>query len=180
MKDKGKLEPLAPVTSAVLMRVLGCSKSQLYRLVNDGTIPRASKNRFDLVKAVPAYLDYVRRGSGAAESAHAQRLRLAEAQTKAIEQRIRQRDGELVEIAAVARVFDGVMVTLAAQLDGIAGRCAAEIAAMTDPAQARAKLLEEARRVRANAADELERFANRGAGRKALAAAAEANGRRVG
>lgn len=59
---------------------------------------------------------------------------------------------KVVDIDAVASLVDAVMTTVGAQLDGLAGRVCVEMAAADDPALCRARLFDESRRIRNNAA----------------------------
>ncbi|MEP7247979.1 MAG: hypothetical protein ABI885_30420, partial [Gammaproteobacteria bacterium] len=90
------------------------------------------------------------------------RLRLTEAQRRDIELRTRQREGLVLERDAVASAFDGVMVVLGAELDGLAGRMCSELASLNEPAAVRARLFDECRRIRNHAADAIEAFAETG------------------
>jgi hypothetical protein len=173
--------------AATLMRVLALSRTHFYRLVSDGVIPKtATKNQFELIAAVQGYIDYVKRGAEGSETVAAQRLELTAAQTAAIVQRTRARGGELVEAQEVKVVFAAVCVLLAGQLDAGPGRLlAAVVSIMGSVGEAeRAKLHEvmrnEFRRIRESCAAELAAFGSDLRRRESRAAAAQANGGRVG
>ncbi len=156
-KKQGKALPT--VDSATLMRLLALSSSHFYRLVRDGVIPKTkTKNQFDLADAVGGYIAYVKRGAEGSETVAAQRLKLTEAQTAAIVQRTRERDRELVELTEARAVFSNCLILVKAHLDGLPGRCAAELAQLSDPALVRHRLMEEMRRVEEAAAVELKHF----------------------
>jgi hypothetical protein len=178
---KRQLKALPLLDAATLMRVLALSRTHFYRLVSDGVIPRtATKNQFALADAVQGYIDYVKRGSEASATVHAQRLQLAAAQTAAIVQRTRERDGQLVQLDEAKAVFSNCLILVKAHLDGLPGRCAAELAQLTDPALVRHRLMEEVHRVEEAAAVELKAFASGVGVGGSLDAAPGANGRSMG
>lgn len=66
---------------------------------------------------------------------------------------------KLLPVDAVAQILISVAAVYATQLDSLPSRVAADMAVIDDPAQARARLFEETRRIRAATADRLERRA---------------------
>jgi hypothetical protein len=172
-----------PLVSAPLAAgVLDISRRQFDRLLASKVLARAAgeSRRFDLFEIVRAYVRYVQDGKEATSEVAQARLKYVNAQRRSVEQRTRERGGELVERGDVARVFDAVMVQVGAALEGLPGRMAGELAAINEPAVVREKLSDEVRRIRATAAEELAALASRGERSSATEAAPEAHGRSVG
>lgn len=169
-----------PVTAAIAAKVIGLGRRQFDRLVTAGVLPRAAPRLFDLVKVGPAYFQYVRDGKAGSTAIGEARLAYLQAQRRALDQRTRERARELIELLEVRRVFDASMATIGAQLDGLSGRCAAELAAITDPAIVREKLAEEVHRVRTAAAADLAALVDPVIGGEDPDAAAETDRRPVG
>jgi hypothetical protein len=168
--------PLPEVSGKVAAEVLGLSVRHFGRLVREGVLPRASKRRFSVAAVVQAFVAYVSAGrEGSGDLAEERRL-LTIAQRRQIELSMQTRREQLVELDAAGRVFDAAMVIVGGQLDGLGGRMAAELAAVSDPAVIRARVFDECRRIRNVAADELEAFAARVARSEATEGAADENG----
>jgi phage terminase Nu1 subunit (DNA packaging protein) len=150
---------LPMLTRDQFARLVGRSTSQIDRLVKKGIVPKAARGSFDPEQAIPAVVEYY--ASGRAESADAAQaqLRLTQARTREVEQRIAERDRVLVPLADVQLLFDLAMADVAAALDGLPGRCAGELAALTDPAHIRQRLFDECRSIRAATAHQLEALA---------------------
>lgn len=72
-----------------------------------------------------------------------------------IELELAQKRGDLIPMAVAENVIDRAFGLVATQLDGLAGRLAAELAAVSDAAVIRQVLFDETRRIRAAAAAEL-------------------------
>jgi hypothetical protein len=171
---------LALVTAPIAARVMGLSRRQFDRLVTAGVLPRGGQaRRFDLLAVGPAYFRYLRDGKAESSAAAAARLKLLEAQRRLLEQRTREREGELVERAEVSRVFSSALVQIAAALEGMAGRLAGELAAVDQPARIHEVITHETRRIRESAAAGLEQLAVLDRG-ESPATSAEANGGGLG
>jgi hypothetical protein len=162
------------VSARIAAAVIGLSRKQFDRLTRSGVIPRESPRTFNLVKVGPAYFQYVRDGRAESSTLAEARLKHIEAQRRSIEQRSRERSGELIERAEVRRVFSAAIVTVGASLDGLPGRLSGMLAAIDQPARIHEVIADEARRIRNAAAEELDRLAARERGEPAPAAA-EAN-----
>lgn len=149
------------VTAPIAAKVMGMSRRQFDRLVTAGVLPRKSAHVFDLLEVGPAYLQYIKDGRAGSTTLAEAKLLLVQAQHRSLEQRTEERTGELVELLEVRRVFNAAMASIGAQLDGLAGRCAAELAAISEPAIVRDRLAQEIHRVRTSAANELAALSNR-------------------
>lgn len=106
-----------------------------------------------------------------------QRLRVAQA--RMVELDLARKSGLVAPIEDMQIAANEAMVILA-QIDSLAGRCAAQLAGMTDPAEIRRFLLNEIRQARAAAAARLEDWARMAAGRAAAEAASGSDAGPVG
>jgi hypothetical protein len=168
------------VPAPVAARVLGISRRQFDRLVTAGVLPRAAEaRRFDLLATGPAFFRYLRDGKAESSNIAGARLKLIEAQRRALEQRTRERDGELIERAEAWRVFSSALVEIGAAFEGLPGRLAGELATIDTPATIHEMIANETRRIRETAAASLEQFAALD-GRGAAEASTEENGGAVG
>lgn len=87
-----------------------------------------------------------------------------------------EREKKLIRRDEVEAVAQTILVTVATQLDGVAGRMAQHLAGETDPAVVKQDLNEEMRRIRENVAAELERAATPDDGSKSDSATAAEGG----
>lgn len=94
-----------------------------------------------------------KRTPGAVVTSEVARLKSAQAEVAELDAAARR--GKVIALEDVRRAFSEAMVIIASQLDGLGGRCAAQLAGMTDAAEIRRFLLNETRRIRAAAADRL-------------------------
>lgn len=117
-------------------------------------------------------------------SLDAERAKLTKAQAAKANLDLDARRGELIPTELVQEILQSLSADLASRHDGLAGRTAAEFAAITDPAIMRARNLDELRGIRGAFADAIERVADildSTADRlEDDAAATKADGRRVG
>lgn len=148
---------------AALLHLLGLSESNFHKLKAAGVFTPSERNSYHLPTALAAWLKYHLDGAAPGDLTEAKRL-LAIAQRQRIEQDIRARQRELVETEQVQAAFNHVLVMIAAQLDGLPGRLAGELAGIDDPAEIREVLFTETRRIRDAAAHRLESFATDQAG----------------
>jgi hypothetical protein len=136
------------LTKKALAKELGISRAMLYKLIARG-MP---------VDSIEAAKEWRRinlepkREPGAVTSEVA---RLKSAQAEAAELDVAQKLGKVIPLEDVRIAISEAMVIVGSQLDGLGGRCAAQLAVMTDAAEIRRFLLNETRRIRAAAADRL-------------------------
>ena len=83
-------------------------------------------------------------------------LRKARAAADFAEARAAAAQGESMALVEVEEIFDRAVTMCAAQLDGLAGRLAATVAAESDPAVCRQVIFDETRRIRESFAAEFE------------------------
>lgn len=88
-----------------------------------------------------------------------ERERLARAQADKFELENAKRRGVLVELSYVSQWAMGLITSANGMLDGLPGRCAAEMVGMS-AAQIRARLLDETRAVRAGMAEHIQQLAD--------------------
>lgn len=159
-----------------VIAVLGISDGWFHKLRRADVLhPLTDKGTtYDLPECVRAYLRFHQDGQGTDMAT--EKLKLVVAQRKQIEQRTASEERELVPVQEAQAAFSAVMSMLAAQLDGLAGRMAGELAGLDDPAAVREALFIETRRIRHGAAQQLENFASDPERRQPAEAAAAANG----
>ena len=113
-----------------------------------------------------------------------QRARLAKEQADKVALDNAAKRGELVKLSLVADVMLAQAADISGRLDGLAGRVASEFAGISDPAEIRARLLDECRTIRAGHAEYIDRLAASAGPPSAagddLPPAAQADGQRVG
>jgi hypothetical protein len=141
-----------------LGRLLGVTGRTVLRLHANGVLPREGK-RFDPFRCVPAYLDYIKNDREASGDLAAAKLKLIDAQRKAVEHKNAIAERRVIQIADVEVVLERVGVLIGSQLDGLAGRVAGQVASEADPAICRRIIFDECRRIRNAAAGELEALA---------------------
>jgi len=146
------------LTAPELGRLLNVTGRTVLRLHANGVLPREGK-RFDPFACVPRYLDYIKHDREASGDLAAAKLKLTDAQRKAVEFKNRGTEKALVPIADVEVMVERVGVLFGSQLDGLPGRVAGQIAGDPDPAAVRKVLFDECRRIRNTAAGELEALA---------------------
>ena len=162
-----------------VIEVLGISEGWFHKLRRAGVLePVDGKTTFNLPDCVRSYLKFHQDGQGT--DLATERLKLVVAQRKQIEQRTRAEERELVPVGEAQAAFSAVIAMVAAQLDGLPGRMAGELAGIEDPAAIRETLFIETRRIRDAAAHRLESFNTDQAGGGPDEAAATEDSGRVG
>ena len=152
------MSDLPALTGPALARLLGITGRTVLRLHGIGVLPRVGK-RYDPAACVQAYLTYIKNNSEASGDLAAAKLKLTDAQRKAIELKTAATERRVVQVADVEVVLERVGVLIGTQLDGLGGRVAGQLAAESDPAAIRKVLFDECRRIRNAAAGELEALA---------------------
>lgn len=167
------------LTAPELGRLLNVTGRTVLRLHANGVLPREGK-RFDPFLCVPRYLDYIKHDREASGDLAAAKLKLTDAQRRAVEHKNALAEKRVVEVAAVEFLLEKVGVLIGSQLDGLAGRVAGQVAAESDPATIRKVLFDESRRIRNAAARELEALAGARPHGEGAAGAAESDTGYVG
>lgn len=153
-----RIDDSARCPRKAMLELFGLASSQFHQLARLGVFKQTEKGVYDLRGSIKGYVDYHRDGETGSTVAEERRL-LIIAQRKQIEQRTKVEAGEQVALDDARRAFEAAMVMVATQLDAIPGRMAGELAGVTDPAEIRATLLHEVRRVREAASAELQDWA---------------------
>jgi hypothetical protein len=130
-----------------IAKALKISTVQVWRLSKRG-MPTSS------AAAARAWRDENVQTKTGAVLAENQRLRSAQARMAEIQ--VRRMTGELVELAEVETSIVESMVLIRSTLEGVAARCAPQLATMTDPAEIRLYLLNENRDALRSSTDRLE------------------------
>ena len=141
-----------------VLHLLGVSMSHFHALTKAGVFQPIERGIYNLPDCIKRWVRYHADGQSGSDMAEEKRL-LIIAQRKQIEQRTRVESRELIPLDEVQQTFNAAMVLIGAQLDGLAGRLAGELAGLSDPAEVRSVLFHEVRRVRDAAADKLESWA---------------------
>jgi hypothetical protein len=162
-----------------LVDLLGITPTHFQKLKEVGVFKARDRGVYDLREALAAWLKYHLDGAAPGDLTE-ERRRLTIAQRRKIELDMKERERELVPLAEAQQTFNAVMVLIAAQLDGLPGRVAGEIAGTDDPAACRALLFDETRRIRDAAANKLADWAAGDAGGGAAGPAPTEDGGPVG
>lgn len=156
-----RIESTTAATAEELAHLLGITSRQVQRLAKAGILPRSARGSYDLAAGVQAWGAYLSQGKATAELG-SERRRLTSAQAYRAEIENKRIDGQLFLAADVEIVVSAAMTVVAAGLDSLGGRLAAELAAESDPGVIRQRLLRETRQIRAAAADRLQNLAASG------------------
>jgi hypothetical protein len=146
------------------MEALGMPSGSYGTLVNRGILPTSTERGVHDLIAIFAgyakYLDGSRAEQRAASGPMAEaKLRLTEAQAALAELEAEQRAGALIPLAHAELVSSELVSQLRAEIDGMAGRLAAELSAESDAALIRRTLLVAYRGACDRAADKIARLA---------------------
>jgi len=144
-KQKRRRDRADPLIKRIA-KALKISTVQVWRLSKRG-MP------LDEVRARAWRDEHIQTKTGAVAGEN-QRLKSAQAHMAEIQ--ARRMAGELVELAEVETSVIESMVLIRSTLDGVASRCAQQLATMTDAAEVRLYLLNEIRDALRNSADRLE------------------------
>lgn len=131
----------------VIGRLLGLTIRRLQQLAKDGYIQPVGHGRYNLVNSVQGYVRFLKEDARKPVRDSEHSLVAREQREKLRLENMRTR-GELLERAWVGETDQLRAATFSAQLDGLPGRVANELAAISEPADVRAKLLDETRIVR--------------------------------
>ncbi|MFN2164759.1 MAG: hypothetical protein ACK2U9_00680 [Anaerolineae bacterium] len=142
----------------VLLQLLELTATNFQKLKQAGVFQAEGHGAYDLKRSIAAWLQFHLDGAKPGDLTEARRL-LVIAQERKTQLDIKERERELVPLQEAQAIFDKTMVLIGAQLDGLAGRMAMELAGITDPAAVRAALFDETRRIRDEAARQLSNWA---------------------
>lgn len=162
------------MTKTALAKALGISREMVHRLVNLGmpcTTVKAAREWRKANLQQPAAED---------DTIAGQTKRLRAAQADLAELEAAEQRGELSPTDEMQNAWSEAFVQLRTQTEAIAGRCAAQLSVMTDPAEIRAYLLNEIRASLASSAARLEDWARGVWGDSVAQTPAKPNGGRMG
>jgi hypothetical protein len=114
------------VSAPIAAKVLGISRRQFDRLVTEGILQRTAKREFNLLVVGPAFMQYIRDGRERSAKLAEARLRHLDAQAKAIEQRNRERAGELIQVDEVRFAFHGAAASLVGDCEAMPQRVSSD------------------------------------------------------
>jgi len=157
--------PLYPAST--IAKLFNLTERRVQQLAKEGIIPKAERNKYDLVGSVRGYVKYLQdRALGRDDGAYAEesdikleRKRLIKAQADKTESENQKLRGELVPFELVEDVLNEVAVLYGTGIDALPGRLANELAGIHDPAEVKVRLFDECRRIRITTANLLRRFA---------------------
>ena len=139
--------------------LLGISDAYFAKLKSDGVFQSLERGVYHLPTVVRDWVTFKISGtSPESESLADEKRRLVVAQRMQIEQRLQIENAQQLPRADVIAAFSQAMHLISSQLDGLAGRVSAEVAGIDDPAEVRALLFSETRRIRDGAAAQLQDF----------------------
>jgi hypothetical protein len=137
----------------------GIAAVTLRQLVQKGVLPRPERaGWYHLPTTVAAYFDYTMGTQGEGDDINTAKLRFWRAKGRHEELDAEQLDGRLIPLERAEAVQDEVLAELAGEMDGMAGKLAAELAGSRDIAFCRRRMLEEFRGARARAAAKVDRL----------------------
>lgn len=166
--SQGIVYPVIEVTTRELGLKVGLSVQRIMGLVKEG-LPRIAQNRFDLIACLLWFLIYwrdraERRLDGDYRNAGIpgvmdDRKRLYKIQADAAEHTLLERTNEVCLTEDLTQALFDVLGIVGTQLDELAGRNAAQLAAISEPGIIREVLKGETNRIRSTAADKVEEYA---------------------
>lgn len=140
-------------TASQLAEVLGISKVRVHQLARDERFEKTKRGQYDLASCVQAYIKYVK-----AEDSNS-RTRLYRAQAEKHELDVAEKKSELASVSDLLTALMEIFSIVSTQLDGMSGRLASELAGISDARLIRQRLLDESRRIRTAAADQIKQLA---------------------
>lgn len=144
------------VSRDTLAGVFGVSPRSITYWCDEG-MPRVRRGTFDVAACVQWRLStLMQRDQGTSDE---ERRALVRAQTERTQLEASRLRGTLIDADLVHRTLMQLGTLVASQLDGLAGRAAAEVAAMSDTLQVQTYLLAECRSIRTSIADLIAGFA---------------------
>lgn len=116
----------------IIANLLELTERRLQQLVNEGWIPRPMRGQYSLTHSVRGYIRYLKHNQKEKQRG-ASAARLASAQAVKVEMENFRRMGELQVTAQVDETMQGLVVLMKSSHEGLPGRLASELAAITEP-----------------------------------------------
>lgn len=142
----------------IIANLLELTERRLQQLVAEGWIPRAVRGQYSLRDSVRGYIRYLKQHQRENTRGN-ETSRLARAQAIKVEMENFRRMGELAVWSQVDELMRGLIVQMKSAHEGLPGRLASELAAITDPPAVYKRLQAELRRIDDLCADHLEKCA---------------------
>lgn len=142
------------VNAEELAGLLQVEPRTVYRFAKAEGMPRAGRGRYPLAVCIRWYFDRIsgQHSAQAVDPVKEDRRRLYRAQAAKAELENRMRRGELVEIDAMDAAYMAFAGAVGSQLEALAHKVAARLAALTDPREIARVLQDECRVIRNSAA----------------------------
>lgn len=144
---------------STIAKLLMLDVRRIQQLVKEGWIARDERGRYGLVSSVQGYVKYLKEHTRE-QSRGTEHARLARAQATKVEMENFRRMGELQTSAQVEETCQGLVVIMKSSIEGLPGRLANELAAITEPPRVYQTLQTELRGVLDRCADFLEKRAD--------------------
>lgn len=155
----GEAVPAGPSFPAPIMaNLLEITPRRLQQLVADGWIARPIHGKYSLVETVRGYIRFLKQ-SQRDNQRGGETARVARAQAVKLEMENFRRMGELGAWPQIIDVMSGLIVTMKSSHEGVPGRLASELAAISEPPVIYKRLQQELRRIDDLCADYLEQRA---------------------
>lgn len=154
--------PLYPVST--LAKLFQITERRIQQLAEQGIIPKADRDQYDLIGAVRGYITYLsekaRRQSTTptSEWTDHEKRRLLKAQADRAEYENALWRKQWIKVSEAGQVIQEMADLLAACIDAIPGRLALDLTGIQDPAVVKNKLFDACRQIRANTADRFRAF----------------------
>lgn len=121
-----------------MARLMGLSEARVRQLAARGTIPQASRGKFDPFQVMPAYLASLRaaasgRAGPAPGELQDERLRIQRAKRIKLELEAARMAGAMVDVAKVRDQAAKIASIVMAAIGNLPARLSDELAGMTDP-----------------------------------------------
>ena len=124
---------------AVISKFLNLTERRVQQLARDGIIPKAEKGKYDLVRSVQRYVQYLQdRAYGSTDAprdTHHERARLIKAQADKTELEVAALRNQLIPIDRIEHDWMQQVSSCRMRLLAIPTKCAFQIAALKEPAE---------------------------------------------
>ncbi len=147
------------VNGQELCELLGISRTRITQMVKEG-MPKQARGKYDLKACVQWYLDKRLTGGSKTADLNDARKKLYESQREKTDLETARIRRQLIPAEEVAHAIHELTSIYAAQLEGVGGRLAGELAGITEEGRILERLTDETRLIRGNVADLVQTFAD--------------------
>lgn len=151
-----------PIKCPVIAKLFGITERRIQQLAKEDIIPKAERGKYELAGCVKGYIEYLQRIATDGDKSlvlSKEKARLVNAQADAQELKNAITQGRVAPVSDLLTALMEIFSIVATQLDGISGRLANELAGVSDARIIRQRLLDESRRIRTAATDQIKRLA---------------------